>query len=559
MMNFSDLKYSAPDTTAIHDQLRKIRLRMRMSLSVDGIIKSLHELDSLLRELEEKYLISQINFAKAPNDEYWQLQYESFVRWAPFLKINLQETLSILVDHKLEQDITELVGGTVFTIAKTLLACYGSLISEELQELVQCRWQYIRIIRELGLQPRGFARPAYQLRKLLTQPDKERRGNCYKQWVLSFQNRRDELLNLYLRFLSLLKTIADKTGYARISDYLAKQVYPKNNAGSYQEISFAHALRKYFLPIQHELRSQQALRLGQNNLARYDQWMPTPEGEPIPLPDTNHLDSFKQCINKMFDADSGFLLAALDLADHSTAIENYERTDRNSFHLPVSDLPYLAYCLSPEGYHIYDILSEAGALCADTAAFRNRSKLLSWYPDRDIREVCAVAVETLSSDFCEIFFADYAIQSYDIQLIYIVQEMMEAAALTLFEQEAFTLSDPDGRSLAEIWTREELRSGIAGPPWDDAENFLGGYGFLLHPNLFLQPLQYLTRPKAYIRIWSFKPFSEQGARKLGTALSHLLAGDTSTSDRLIQAGFSLPIKDLDLRLAAFNLVDRLQL
>ncbi len=136
---------------------------------------------------------------------------------------------------------------------------------------------------------------------------------------------------------------------------------------------------------------------------------------------------------------------------------------------------------------------------------------------------------------------------------------MEAAAITLFEQEALSLSHPDGRKLAEIWTKEELRSGLAGFPWDDSANFQAGYGFLLRPSLFLRPLQHLTKARAYTRVWLFKPFSWKGSGKLGGALSQLLAGDTATGDQLSLAGFSDPITDLDLRLASFNLCDRLQL
>ena len=558
-MDFSDIKYKAPDPELVADELRKARLRMRMSLSEEGIIKSLQDLDTLLRNLEEMYLICQTYYSKDTSDPYWQHQYDSFHSWAPKLKISLQETLAVLVDHRNEDIIAAKTGSRVFSQAASLLATYCSDIKNELQELSQCRLRYRRLISELGLIPQGFFQPNYQLKKSLTHSDHDRRCISYKRWVLAFNNMRNELLELYLRILSLLRTISEKMGYSRIKDYLEREPGCDCPEAAERENSLAHYIRRYFLPIQYELRRQQTLRLGCEYLSPWDQWMPTEAGNPPPKPEENNIDTLKVCLESLFDDEAGFLLDALALSGPAVGANIYEAMERVSFHLPASDLPYTAYNFTPEGFHIFDIFNEIGGLCADTAAFRNRSNLFSWSPDRDIREVCAVSVETLSADNCHAFFGDNAEAAFDVRLTECLQNMMEAAAITLFEQEAISLSAPDGRKLAEIWTREELRSGLAGSPWDDSANFLAGYGFLLRPSLFLRPLQHLTSARAYIRVWLFKPFSNKGARKLGGALSQLLAGDTATGDQLTHAGFSNPITDLDLKLAAFNLCDRLQL
>ncbi len=559
MIDFSDLKYKAPDPEAVADELRKIRLRMRMSLSEEGVIKGLQDLDALLRDLEEMYLICQVNYSKETDNAYWQHQYESFYSWAPMLKISLQETLAVLTDHRDEIEITAVTGSRTFSQAASLLATYSSDIKKELQELVQCRLRYRRLISQLGLISQGFLQPNYQLKKSLTHPDQDRRCLVYKRWVLSFNSKRNEMLELYLRILSLLRSISEKMGYSRISDYLERVPECDCLKTAEQESSLAHSIRRYFLPIQYELKRQQSLRLGRESLPPWDQWMPTLAGYPAPRPEENNIDTLKTCLKALFDDEASFLLDALNFSGSTVRADIYEAMDRVSFHLPASDLPFMAYNFTPEGFHIFDIFNEIGGLCADTAAFRNRTNLFSWSPDREIREVCSVSVETLSSSYCKMFYGDSAEAAFDIRITECLQKMMEAAAITLFEQEAMSLSEPDGRKLAEIWTSEELRSGLAGSPWDDSANFLAGYGFLLHPSLFLQPLQHLTRARANIRVWLFKPFSGKGARKLGGALSQLLAGDTATGDQLTRAGFSDPITDLDLKLAAFNICDRLQL
>lgn len=559
MTDFSKLKYIPPDTAEIHDQLRKIRLRMRMSLSAESIVSSLTDLDQLLRELSEKYLICQIYYAQQPEDEYWQRQYESFLLWFPLFKISLQETLSVLIDHRSSQSIAELAGDNVFRITKSLLATSVSSVSSEQQELMQCRLNYVRLIEELGLLPGGFFQPGYSLRRQLTQLDGERRRASFLKFVQAFQLRKEELLQLYLRILVLQRQISHKLGYARITDYLDKERQLVTTVSGSLESNFAHTLRRHFLPIQYELRRQQALRLGMDSLAIWDRWFPTPEGLPAPDKENNNLETIKLCLNDLFDDEADFLLEALTMTEEIARAEDYERINRPSFHFPVSDLPFMAFYLSPEGYHTYQLFYEAGCLCADTAAFRNRVNLFSWQPDREIREVCGVAIETLSSAFCTAILGDQAENAYDIRLIEVVQELMTAAALTLFEQEVFSLANPEEGDLPEIWSRFELGSGISGPPWNDSDNVWDGYGFLLQPALFLYPLQHLSKARAYVRIWSFKPFSRQGAHRLGTALSNLLAGDTARSDQLSQAGFSQPLTDLDLKLAAFNLCDRLQL
>lgn len=559
MTDFFKLKYIPPDTAEVQDQLRKMRLRMRMSLSAESIVSSLTDLDQLLRELSEKYLISQIYYAQQPDDEYWQRQYESFLLWLPLFKISLQETLSVLVDHRSGEIIAEQSGDNAFRIAEALLATSVSSVSSEQQELMQCRLRYARIIEELGLLPYGFFQPGYLLKRQLTQLDGERRRASFLKFVQAFQFRKDELLQLYLRILALQRQISQKLGYARITDYLEKERLLVTTVSRSQESDFAHTLRRYFFPLQYELRRQQALRLGKDSLAICDRWFPTPEGLPAPDAANNNLDAIKICLNDLFDDGADFLLEALTLTEEIASAEGYERIRRPGFHLPVSDLPFLASYLSPEGYHTYPLFYEAGCLCADTAAFRNRVDLFSWSPDLEIREVCGVAVETLSSAYCTDILGDQTENAYDIRLIEVVQELMTAAALALFEQEVFSLVNPGDKNLIEIWDRVELGCGLSGPPWDNSDNFLDGYGFLLQPALFLNPLQHLARARAYVRIWSFKPFSRQGTHKLGTALSNLLAGDTTRSDQLIKAGFSQPLTDLDLKLAAFNLCDRLQL
>lgn len=389
--------------------------------------------------------------------------------------------------------------------------------------------------------------------------DSERRKTSFLKFVQAFQFCKEELLQLYLRILALQRQISQKLGYARITDYLEKERLLVTTVSRSQESDFAHTLRRYFLPLQYELRRQQALRLGKDSLSICDRWFPTPEGLPAPDAANNNLEAIKICLNDLFDDGADFLLEALTLTEEITSAESYEKIHRHSFHLPVADLPFLASYLSPEGYHTYPLFYEAGCLCADTAAFRNRVDLFAWSPDLEIREVCGVAVETLSSAYCTDILGDQTENAYDIRLIEVVQELMTAAALTLFEQEVFSLVNPGDNDLIEIWDRVELGSGLNGPPWDNSENFLDGYGFLLQPALFLNPLQHLSKARAYVRIWSFKPFSRQGTHKLGTALSNLLAGDTTRSDQLIKAGFSQPLTDLDLKLAAFNLCDRLQL
>ena len=479
--------------------------------------------------------------------------------WFPLFKISLQETLSVLIDHRSSQSIAELAGDNVFRITKSLLATSVSSVSSEQQELMQCRLNYVRLIEELGLLPGGFFQPGYLLKRQLTQLDGERRRASFLKFVQAFQLRKEELLQLYLRILVLQRQISHKLGYARITDYLDKERQLVTTVSGSLESNFAHTLRRHFLPIQYELRRQQALRLGMDSLAIWDRWFPTPEGLPAPDKENNNLETIKLCLNDLFDDEADFLLEALTMTEEIARAEDYERINRPSFHFPVSDLPFMAFYLSPEGYHTYQLFYEAGCLCADTAAFRNRVNLFSWHPDREIREVCGVAIETLSSVFCTAILGDQAENAYDIRLIEVVQELMTAAALTLFEQEVFSLANPEEGDLPEIWSRFELGSGISGPPWNDSDNIWDGYGFLLQPALFLYPLQHLSKARAYVRIWSFKPFSRQGAHRLGTALSNLLAGDTARSDQLSQAGFSQPLTDLDLKLAAFNLCDRLQL
>lgn len=558
MTSIYDLDYQAPNTEEIEDQLRKIRLRMRMSLSPEGIVKGLDDLDLLLRELEEKYLIVQIRYAKNPEDDYWRHQYESFVSWQPHFQINLQETMALLTDNRNEREIAALVGNNAFLLARSLLSSYSPAIRHELDQIIMLKQKYIQMLHKLGLRTKGGFNPGWQLKKTFMHPSRDRRCIAYKRWLLRFNNMRDDLLAIYLEILALQRKITEKMGYARISDYISRNPWLEDSDLA-KDKSFAHRLRRYFLPILQEVRRQQAARLGHDLLLPWDQWMPTVSGSPKPLAEANNLDSFMACLDKMFDDESGFLHDAINLSDSALEAKVYERIDRPSFHLPLSDLPHLAYTFNAEGFYLFDLFYQVGSLCADTAAFLNRLFNFSWSAKEEIRNVCAVSVETLAADYAESFYGSYAEDAFDIHLSECLQEIMEAAAITLFEQEVLALENPDGRKLAEIWTKEESRSGLSAAPWDDSANYFSGYKFLLYPELLLNPLQHLTKARAYIRIWSFRPFFAEGSRRLGTALSQLLASDTATSDQLQQAGFPDFVSDLDIKLAAFSFCERLKL
>ncbi|NLB09277.1 MAG: M3 family oligoendopeptidase, partial [Clostridiales bacterium] len=147
---------------------------------------------------------------------------------------------------------------------------------------MQCRLRYDRIIEELGLLPYGFFQPGYLLKRQLTQLDSERRKTSFLKFVQAFQFCKEELLQLYLRILALQRQISQKLGYARITDYLEKERLLVTTVSRSQESDFAHTLRRYFLPLQYELRRQQALRLGKDSLSICDRWFPTPEGLPAP-------------------------------------------------------------------------------------------------------------------------------------------------------------------------------------------------------------------------------------------------------------------------------------
>ena len=235
--------------------MRKMRLRMRMSLSAESIVSSLTDLDQLLRELSEKYLISQIYYSQQPDDEYWQRQYESFLLWLPLFKISLQETLSVLVDHRSGEIIAEQSGDNAFRIAEALLSTYVSSVSSEQQELMQCRLRYVRIIEELGLLPYGFFQPGYLLKRQLTQLDSERRKTSFLKFVQAFQFCKEELLQLYLRILAL-RQISQTV--MRITDYLEKERLLVTTVRRLRS-DFAHMPRRCLLPLQYELRRQQVL------------------------------------------------------------------------------------------------------------------------------------------------------------------------------------------------------------------------------------------------------------------------------------------------------------
>ena len=222
MKKFSEINYERINISSIKSRLTKNYLSFRFSDDLDRKINSIHELIKCEDELDTAFLLASIRAKLKPNDKYYQLEMDFYLREIPTLASIQSKFAAAIVKSKCIKEIEKKFGRD-FILSKTSEALMRNrkVVNNYYFEN-QLKQRYMSMLSNpnLGFSSGGDKSSVVDILDQMTSKSESRRKRAYEDLNLLLIDNISKFVIFDDEFRNNRKKIAAKLGYSNYIEYV---------------------------------------------------------------------------------------------------------------------------------------------------------------------------------------------------------------------------------------------------------------------------------------------------------------------------------------------------
>jgi M3 family oligoendopeptidase len=385
-----------------------------------------------------------------------------------------------------------------------------SVVPEMIEQSKLCQ-EYSKIVATCSTPFCGEDCNFYGLLKHMQSTDRNIRKGAYIAWADMYESVSDKLDDIFLKLVSLRKTIAKKLGF---SSYV-EVAYLENRHFYYncEDVAkFREQVVDVVVPATTKLFEKQAKRIGVDKLHYYDEQLVFPEGNADPIGDMDYLVSSARDMYREMSKETGEFFDFM--------------CDHQLFDLQTKPAKHMGgYCTFIETYKAPFIFSNFNGTSADVDVLTHEaghafqaytaSKLVPLssqiWSTNEISEIHSMTMEHFAYPYMKKFFGENSEKYCYAHLSEALKTVPYLCLVDHFQHEVYS-HDYNAKELRACWKRLEKIY----MPWRDYDGnkFLEEGGFWMQKqHIFLYPFYYIDYALAQMGAFEYYTRSKVDPKK----------------------------------------------
>lgn len=285
MLKFKDYKYERPDLSQITDEFNQLLRKFNEAKSFEeqqGIMK---EIIKVRNYVDTMGTLVSIRHSIDTEDEFYAKENDFIDENRPRFENLVSKFYKELINSKFREELEEVWGSQVFTLAELQLQTFSEEIIEDLVKENKLVTEYDKLIASAKLDFEGEIRNLSQMKPFLESKNRDMRKRATEATAEFFKENEDEFDRIYDELVKVRDKMAKTLGFTNYVEMgykkLGRSDYDHNMVANYRKQVYED-----LVPVVAELKDRQRKRLGLKELRFYDEQLEyqtgnaTPKGDP---------------------------------------------------------------------------------------------------------------------------------------------------------------------------------------------------------------------------------------------------------------------------------------
>jgi M3 family oligoendopeptidase len=281
-LTFSEFSYHRPDLLTVQTEFKKLTTGFVRATSAAAQDEALKEINVIRQEFESMASLARIRHTLDTIDTFYKDEQDFFDEAEPHYQELITDYYRALVDSPFRQELSNLWGNQLFTIAEMTLKTFSSAVIEDLQQENRLASRYKQLLASASIFFEGEERNLAQLAPFQESADRRVRKAAYEARYQFFADHLDQFDEIFDGLVKQRTTIARKLGFSSFTEL----GYLRMNRSDYNAdmvAVFRSQIEQYVVPLSQHLREKQRRRLGLEHLLYYDEKVFYVDGNAVPL------------------------------------------------------------------------------------------------------------------------------------------------------------------------------------------------------------------------------------------------------------------------------------
>ena len=555
---FCDIKYERPDFKEAEKNIHEFVENFPKAKTYAEARKLYIDFSKSDERLATMYTVASIRNTIDTTDKFYDGEMTFYYEELPKLQLVAKKANEALLASPFKADFEKEFGADLIkgTEAGVRLAD-ESIIGEQVEE-GKLSQEFSKTVAACTTKFMGEDCNFYGLLKHMQSTDRAERKAAYIAWADMYKDVSDKLDEIYLKLVSLRKSMAKKLGF---KDYV-EMAYLANGHyyyGAKEVAAFRKQVVDEVVPVVSKLYAEQKMRIGVDKLCYYDEQLVFPEGNATPIGDMQYLVDSAQKMYRELSPQTG------EFFDFMVEHELFDLETRAGKHmggyctfLDEYKAPFIFSNFNGTSADVDVLTHEAGHAFQAFSSARNVTLSSQIWSTSEISEIHSMSMEHFAYPWMDRFFGDKADKYRYAHLSEAIKVVPYLCLVDHFQHEVFA-NDFDAKGLRACWRRLEKIY----MPWReyDGNEFLEEGGFWMQKqHIFLYPFYYVDY--ALAQMGAFEYFTRAKKDKAAAWADYYklcCAGGSKSYFELLKVGnLSNPFESGSVKRAIAGIVEELE-
>jgi len=238
----------------------------------------------LVKEFETTESLSYMRYTINTVDEFYLAEKDYYDEITPEVQNYILDYSNAMLESPFRPELEKELSPLLFKFYEVQKKAMSPEIIEEMVEENRLITEYSKLMAGLTFEFKGDTMPLTLLRKYMQDDDRETRREAYEALGKKLEEESEALDTIFDKLVKVRDKMAKKMGYKNFVEL----GYYKLGRLSYDEKmveKFRNNVLNYIVPVVARLKTENAKRMGIENLKLYDNDVNVPGGNPIPVLD----------------------------------------------------------------------------------------------------------------------------------------------------------------------------------------------------------------------------------------------------------------------------------
>lgn len=502
MEKFSEIKYVRPDMDAFSKEVQAFINAFPKAENYVQARELFMELNNTREKLDTMNTVADIRNTVDTADEFYEKEIEFFNAAIPNAELELKKANELLLASPFIDDFQKEFGELyIRNIKNQIRFADVRNVDNQIRES-QLTQQYAKASAVCSTTFHGEKVNFYGLLKYMQSTDRQVRREAFEAWAALYESISGELDAVYDDLIRVRCDMAEVLGF---SDYI-EMIYQRRERYDYNRKdveNFRRQVKETIVPVCMQLFEDQKKRLGIDSLHYYDEALAYPEGNAVPIGNTQELiDKALKMYHELSEQTGEFFdfMVKYDLFDLET--KPAKRQGGYCTFLADYNAPFIFSNFNKTSADVDVLTHEAGHAFEAYTASRIYPLTDQVWSTTEIDEIHSMSMEYFTYPWMELFFEDHADKYRYEHLASSVMVVPYMCCVDEFQHRVFEGKVTDAGKRREIWSSLEKEY----MPWRDYDGneFLENGGFWMQKqHIFLFPFYYIDYALAQMGAFEF--------------------------------------------------------